>query len=217
MNYLAHAYRFLDDPCFVAGTSLPDWMNIADRKNRPRRQFAEPLTHDERPAIAAIARGCVQHHHDDRWFHQTIAFVSLSTRFAVELRELLQPGLGHQAGFVGHISVELLLDAILCERDPHLLDRYYAALKSLDYAVVESAANAICPRPVTQLAPLLPRFIAARFLDDYRSDDGLLMRLGGVMRRVNLPPLPSAVASWLGTARTRIRASADELLEPEPG
>jgi hypothetical protein len=138
----------------------------------------------------------------------------MSTEFAVELRELLEKGLGHQAGFAGHISVELLLDAILCERDAGLLDRYYDNLASLDPERVQAAANAICKKPVEKLVDLLPRFIEVRFLADYHDDKLLLSRLNGVMRRIGLPMMPDRVALWLADARNRVRKHADELLTP---
>lgn len=214
MNYLAHAYRFLHDPYFAAGTALPDWMSVIDRKNRARRQFAEPITQDPDPNISAFAKGCIQHHDDDRWFHQRGVFVTLSTRFAVELREILEKGMGHQAGFVGHISVELLLDAILTERQPQLLEDYYRNLSALDVDVMQAAANKICRKPVTMLTILVPRFIEERFLADYGDDQQLLRRLNGVMRRVRLPAMPLTVADWLADARPRVRLAADELLTP---
>ncbi|MCA9129118.1 MAG: hypothetical protein KDB22_18650 [Planctomycetales bacterium] len=214
MNYLAHAHRFLDDPYFAAGTALPDWMSVIDRKNRPRKQYAVPVTQHDDPIMAGFARGVVQHHEDDFWFHQNPPFVSLSTAFAVEVRQMLEPGLGHQAGFTGHIVVELLLDAVLCERDPTLLDRYYQMLHSLDAALVEAAANEICRKPVSRLAWLIPRFIDERFLADYADDQRLLWRLNGVMKRVGIPQLPTTIANWLASARPRVRELADDLLPP---
>jgi hypothetical protein len=214
VNYLAHAYRHLERPYFVAGTALPDWMSVIDRKNRARRQYAEPVVEHADADFAELARGVLQHHHDDRWFHENPLFVALSARFAGELRELLAPGMGHQAGFVGHISVELLLDAYLIKRDTNLLDSYYQLLEKLDPQKVQRAADAICPRPVNHLELLLPRFIDERFLDDYVSDSGLLYRLNGVMRRVKLPSLPHAVQDWLGSARAVVNRSADHLLVP---
>ena len=29
MNYLAHGYRFTEDPLFLAGTAVPDWLRVA--------------------------------------------------------------------------------------------------------------------------------------------------------------------------------------------
>lgn len=215
MNYLAHAYKHLDRPFFVAGAALPDWMSVIDRKNRARRQYAEPIVEHEDLEIAEFARGVLQHHHDDQWFHENRTFVELSTRFAVELRGLLEPGLGHQAGFVGHISVELLLDAVLIEADARLLEEYYDLLSNLNAAKVQEAANTICPKPVEHLVLLLPRFIEERFLADYVDDARLLYRLNGVMRRVKLPPLPEAITPWLAKARDAVHQSSAKLLNAD--
>ena len=187
-------------------------MSVVDRKNRARRQFAEPILEHADPQVSSFAAGVIRHHDDDHWFHQQTEFVTLSTQFAVELREILEKGMGHQAGFVGHIAVELLLDAELASRDPNLLDQYYDCLRSLDAEAVQSAANNICKRPVTMLQMLLPRFISEGFLYDYLHDDKLLYRLNGVMRRVKLPKLPDVVTEWLATARTRVAENTDQLL-----
>ncbi len=214
MNYLAHAYQHLADPHFAAGTALPDWLSVIDRKNRARRQYAEPLTCHGDPRIASFARGCIQHHDDDFWFHQNEPFVRLSTTFAVELRLLLDAGMGHQAGFVGHIAVELMLDAVLVERSPSLLDEYYTLLAELDPEFIQSAANEICRRPVTRLVELLPKFVEARFIAQYSSDVLLLRSFNGIMKRIALPQLPETVVGWIPSARERVRDVADELLRP---
>ncbi|MFK7736015.1 MAG: hypothetical protein AB8B50_08310 [Pirellulaceae bacterium] len=214
MNYLAHAYLHFDDPYFAAGTALPDWMSVLDRKNRARQRYAEPVVEHQDEQIAAFARGCVRHHTDDRWFHSSESFIQLNTQFAVEVRPLLEEGLSHQAAFVGHISVELLMDAILCERDDSLLDQYYDNLESIDPEKAQEAANAICRKPVTALSLLIPHFIKERFLADYYDDGLLRMRLNGVMKRVRLPELPKSLEGWLATARPRVRDRIDELITP---
>jgi hypothetical protein len=211
VNYLAHAYRYLDRPLFAAGTALPDWMNYVNRKNRPRRKYAESVLLDPDPLIAQFAAGVIQHHDDDHWFHGQLSFVQLSTQFAVELRKLLEAGLGHQAGFVGHITVELLLDASLIERDPALLDRYYRFLDELDAQLVQTAANRILRNSEERLVQLIPRFSKERFIADYVNDQGMQYRLGGVMKRVGLPPLPD-ITAWLYSARQRVYAETDALL-----
>lgn len=189
-------------------------MNVIDRKNRARKRFAEPVIDDPDPEIAAFARGCIQHHDDDRWFHTKESFLRMNTEFAIEIKPLLGEGMGHQAAFLGHISVELLLDAILTERDPSLLEGYYQILADLDSDKLQMAANKICRKPVTMLKLLVNRFLEVRFLADYHDDALLCMRLNGVMKRVGLPPLPESVIPWLASARTRVRAAADELLTP---
>lgn len=210
MNYLAHGYQYVDDPYFLAGTALPDWMSVLDRRNRARSQSAMSWVNSSDDQLSAFARGVVQHHEDDRWFHQTARFTMLSTQFAVELRSFQL--VGHQAGFLGHIAVELLLDAVLVEEVPERLDAYYNALTQLDPIRVQAAANQLLPRPVERLTLLVPRFIAERFLADYADDQLLWRRLNHVMLRVGLEPLPQTVVGWLGEARTKVRQSASELL-----
>jgi hypothetical protein len=212
VNYLSHAYKYLDDPYFVAGTSLPDWMSVVDRRNRARSQRAELVLDDADTRVVSLAKGVMRHHHDDRWFHQTEPFAVLSTGFAVELRALLIEQSGHQAGFVGHIVVELLLDSVLSDDNPDYLMGYYAAIESLDVRLVQEAANRVCTKPFDALAMLIPRFLHERFLADYTADDRLWMRLNHVMRRVGLPPLPESVISWLADARVRVREAATDLL-----
>ena len=211
MNYLAHGYQYVDDPYFVAGTALPDWMSVLDRRNRARSQAAQIWVDSSDSSLASFARGVVQHHEDDRWFHQTASFTMLSTQFAVELRDYRL--VGHQAGFLGHIAVELLLDAVLVEEVPERLFAYYNALSQLDPSRVQAAANRILPRPVDRLTYLVPRFINERFLADYADDRLLWGRLNHVMRRVGLEPLPDGIIAWLGEARGRVRKQARQLLE----
>ena len=61
MNYLAHGWRFVDQPYFLAGTAAPDWMSVIDRRNRLRSKAAERFVEDSDPQLAALARGVVHH------------------------------------------------------------------------------------------------------------------------------------------------------------
>ena len=108
--------------------------------------------------------------------------------------------------------MELLLDAVLIERQHTLLDAYYNNLRDIDHDKIQLAANKICRKPVLNLTALVPRFVRERFLADYGRDDTLLYRLNGVMKRIGLPLLPVGVIEWLASARPRVRSSADLLL-----
>lgn len=215
MNYLAHGRRFLDDPYFLAGTAVPDWLSVIDRKVRARSKNAAKFVDHADPRIAAVARGVVQHHFDDGWFHQTRAFAELSLAFTVAVRDLLSPDDGLRPSFLGHILVELLLDDHLAGETPGLLDDYYRAVESVEPAVVEQAVNLLATRPTDRLALLLPRFFAERFLYDYADDAKLLTRLNHVMRRVKLAPLPDTLLELFPTARRQVRERRDELLAGE--
>jgi hypothetical protein len=214
MNYLAHGWQFSADPYFLAGTAAPDWLSVIDRQVRVRSRTAAQFVGDADSILAAVARGVVQHHADDAWFHATPVFNELNLAFAVEIREALPGDEGFRPSFLGHILVELLLDATLAEEEPQRLDGYYAALTALDPAATERAISSLATKPTDRIAPLIPRFIAERFLYDYLDDERLLIRLNHVMRRVGLPTLPDSLAGLFPGMRQRVHERKQELLTP---
>jgi len=214
MNYLAHGWPFAGEPYVLAGTAAPDWLSVIDRKVRLRSRTAAGFVDDVDPILAAVARGVVQHHADDAWFHATPAFNELSLSFAVEIRDRLPGDEGFRPSFLGHILVELLLDRALAEDDPRRLDDYYAALSALDPAATERAISRLATQPVERIATLIPRFISERFLYDYLDDGKLLTRLNHVMRRVGLPQLPPELVELFPSMRQRVRERMNELLTP---
>lgn len=212
MNYFAHGRRFTDDPYFLAGTALPDWLNVVDRRLRVRSKQAAQFVSDEDDTVARLAAGVMQHHADDAWFHVTPAFAELSLDFARRVRETLPADDGFRPHFLGHILVEILLDAELIAKDPAGLEAYYAAMDSLDGERVAAAVNTIAPRPAENLATFVGMFSRERFLFDYLDDGKLLFRLNQVMRRVGLPVLPASFAELLADLRPAVGERMEQLL-----
>lgn len=216
MNYLAHGFRFVDRPYFLAGAALPDWLSVVDRRCRVRTKHVLPCCDGEDAALAEFARGVAQHHFDDGWFHETQAFYDLSWQLTCAFRERLNPDDGMRPSFLGHIVVELLLDAALHEQSPGLLDGYYDALDVVDPAEIEAWVAQLAPRPATDLGRFIDLFRQSRFLYDYADDAKLCYRLNQVMRRVGLPELPETMCEVLAPARAAVAARVPELLAGAP-
>lgn len=212
MNYFSHGREFLEDPLFLAGTAIPDWLSAIDRKVRVRSVHAAPFAADADPQVSAFARGILQHHRDDAWFHETAAFNSVSSQLAVAIREVTPRDENLRPTFLGHILLELLLDATLIAKDLSRLDAYYSALGSLDPIWIEAQVNRMASRSTDRLAPGIARFLSIRFLYDYLDDAKLLGRLSGVMMRIGQPALPAELIGILPEARSLVAAKADELL-----
>jgi hypothetical protein len=218
MNYLAHGFPYVDDPYFLAGTAIPDWLGVVNRRMRVRSKQVAPFVNHGDPRVAALAGGILQHHADDRWFHQTRAFAELNLQLTVAVRDVLSQEEGFRPSFLGHILVEILLDATLIVDDPSRLDDYYAALEQIEAGYVAQVVNeelATCESPL--LAGFIAKFCSVRFLYDYVQDEKLLFRLNQVMGRVKLPPLPDALLEILPPARRDVRRRRDELLAGLPG
>lgn len=213
MNYFAHGFRFIDDPYFLAGTAVPDWLNVSDRRVRARSKHALTLVGDEDPRVAALVRGIVQHHRDDGWFHESAEFAQLSWKFTADVRDALPADDGLRPSFLGHILVEILLDASLIAENPQQLDEYYRAMAQVDGPLVQATVNRMAPRMAENLGRFVPLFVQERFLWDYLDDGKLCYRLNQVMRRVGLSTLPPAFRDLLPYARQQVTERRNLLLK----
>jgi hypothetical protein len=214
MNYLAHALECLDAPYEVAGAAVPDWLGLTRPRLRCRSRHAQPWVEHADPDVAAIARGVVRHHADDDWFHQTPAFGELSIALAREVRRVTGDDDAMRPSFLGHILVELLLDAAILAGEPATLDRYYQALGGVDPTTIAAAIGAMTGADAAPLAGIVARFVELQFLYDYADDARLHYRLNQVMRRVGLPELPPRFVEMLPDARTLVAARRADLLAP---
>lgn len=232
MNYFAHGLRFVDRPYFLAGTAVPDWLSVVDRKVRMRTRNVLPFVEPDGsagevatgggatvtvpdPVQAEVAAGVLQHLHDDQWFHETESFLVTIAELGRKFRDVLDVDDGFRAGFLGHISTELLLDAVLIEKHPGLLDCYYATLSQVDFTVVERAVNRMARQTTDRLSEFIPLFLQSEFLRDYADSRRLLHRLNQVMRRIKLSPLPEAAEQVLDFGRELVQDRADDLLPAE--
>lgn len=216
MNYFAHAFQRLDDPYLVAGTAVPDWLSVADRQCRVRRRTAEPWLADPDPHVAAVARGVLCHLADDARFHSTRAFAESSLALTGLVRRVLDDDKSFRAGFLGHLLVELLLDATLIARWPDRLAIYQELLDSVDPDEVQRAVNQMARQPSDRLATFIRLFCRERILEDYLEDQRLLVRLDQVMRRVGFAPLPPAFLEVLPEARRLVSSQEKRLLDGIP-
>ena len=213
MNYFAHALPFLDDPYFAAGTGVPDMLMVVDRGLKVRLKHARPFLDDPDSITAAVAGGVCQHLRDDRLFHKTAAFAETSLALTLTFHDALGDKSGPRPRFLGHLMVELLLDAAMIEEDTRQLERYYAVMESVDAGVVQWAVNLMAPRPTERLAPMILGVCRERFLWDYINDAKLMIRVNQIMRRVGLDPLPRSFEALLPEARRLVARRKNELLE----
>lgn len=215
MNYFAHGRRFAGQPYFLAGTAVPDWLNVVARQVKARSKLAQPFLTDADGRVSALAGGIVQHHADDGWFHETRAFAELSWHFTVLVRDRLPADEGLRPSFLGHILVEILLDACLIARAPAELEAYYTALAEIDARWLEAAVARMATGHPDSLGDFIPLFIRERFLWDYLDDGKLCYRLNQVMRRVGLAALPPSFSELLPDMRMLVDQRRDELLTPD--
>ncbi|TWT75622.1 hypothetical protein Pla123a_31320 [Posidoniimonas polymericola] len=215
LNYFAHALPLLRDPdrteYALAGIAVPDWLGVAAKRTKCRTRHAEPYLQHADTRLSEFAWGVARHHADDQWFHESAAFAQLSLDFARRLREAFADADGMRPWFLGHILVELLLDASLIAREPSLLDEYYEQVATVDAAFVEQTVEQMTGRPAGDLAWFIGKYVEIRFLADYADDHRLLHRLNQVMKRVTLPEIPLEFLELLPGMRDAVDAATDAL------
>ena len=158
MNCFAHALPFFDRPYFAVGTCIPDWLTACDRKCRARKKKAATWVDDSDPILAAVAAGVVQHHEDDYWFHGSAIFTRITLELAVEYRQQFGNTQAMRANLIGHIVIEMFLDAFLESKFPGSMEEMYAWVAELDAEKVQDCINQFASQPTTKLAGEIERF-----------------------------------------------------------
>lgn len=210
MNYLAHGLPFLIDVDArddehagfrVAGTALPDWLRVVDKRARLRSDILDAVQVDDDARFAALRDGARRHHDDDLRFHADDAFDAVASAMAAELRA---QDASLRASTLAHVLVEMLVDAALMQAQPGLLEGYYDALDAVDEAQVAAFARRATGRPLEHAEHLIDRFRRVRFLAAYRTDEGLHECLVGVCRRAVLQPPPSSSLRTIAAGRAQV-------------
>jgi len=212
MNCFAHALPFFDRPYFAVGTCIPDWLTACDRKCRARKKKAAAWLDDPDPILAAVAAGVVQHHEDDYWFHGSAIFTRVNLELAVEYREQFGNSQAMRANLIGHIVIEMFLDAFLESKFPGSMEQMYGWISELDPEKVQDCINHFASQPTTQLAGEIERFQSERYLFDYQNDKGVRYRMNNVLGRLNLELMPEQSIAWLGEKRQQVYQHAALLL-----
>jgi len=212
MNCFAHSIAFFDKPYFAVGTCVPDWLTACDRKCRARKKRAALYVEDDNPIVRNVAAGVVRHHEDDFWFHGSAAFTKLNMEFAIEYREQFGNSQSMRASLIGHIIIEMFLDAYLESQQPGAMEQMYVWVAELDVEEVQNAINLFATKPTTKLADEIKRFGQVKYLLDYLNDQGVLHWMNKVLGRLGLELMPETTLPWLAEKRIQVYQQAERLL-----
>lgn len=217
MNFLLHrhlAERDLGSPVAGVGAMLPDLWRMADRRVRPRSGVG---------AAGEVLAGVDHHLEADRWFHRHRVFRDGRRATADRFRaaRLRAP----KMLLLAHAAWELCLDGALVRRRG--LDDTLAALRAGLADAGPAALRDAADRhhfdhhrrsPVARadfdrrLRHLLAELADGGWIAGYRHGAGLAARLGGVRRRLRLPPMDAADNRRLAGACDELLAVAEERL-----
>lgn len=138
MNFLSHYYfdRKKDNPYEVLGMLLPDLLKNANKYWNPHPEKNEYLF-EKNQHHQEILIGWKRHLEVDKLFHNSPYFVHHQHQIKLLLKDSLVES-PVKPFFLGHVSLELLLDSLLITENLINIDSLYKALYRIDMQVVTS-------------------------------------------------------------------------------
>src|SRR6185312_6167503 len=181
MNFLSHYYfdRETTNCYHILGTVLPDLLKNADKTIIIH---PEKLQHPD-PDISSIIIGWKKHLEVDRYFHSSQFFISRSS----QLRQLLEPaikGSPVKSFFLGHITLELILDNLLLTTDNVVADDFYDHLVSCDLETINEFLHFSGLKHTDQFFRFYENFTRSRYLQTYTDTQQIAYALRRICMRV---------------------------------
>lgn len=184
MNFLSHFYfeRYASESARVVGCLLPDLLKNADKNYvfHPNRFEEQLFVH---PEMVEIYQGWYRHVEVDKIFHTSAFFLEHNH----QLRKKLDPILSHlpvRASFMGHISLELLLDHLLIEHEMVNVTRLYEHLAHVNRPILKKFLEIIGLADTSKFFDFYDRFQEWKYMHEYANLPSLAVPLFNIAKRV---------------------------------
>ncbi|MCL7988884.1 hypothetical protein M8998_13115 [Sphingobacterium sp. lm-10] len=184
MNFLSHFYfeRYASESARVVGCLLPDLLKNADKEYvfHPNRFEEQLFAH---PQMIEIYQGWYRHVAVDKIFHSSPFFLEHNH----QLRKRLDPILSHlpvRASFMGHISLELLLDHLLIQHEMVNVNRLYEHLAHVNRPMLKKFLEIIGLVDTSKFFHFYDRFLEWKYIHEYADLRGLSVPLFNIAKRI---------------------------------
>ena len=184
MNFLSHYYfeRFTAQPEHVLGGVLPDLLKNVNKQYNffPQRLEEKFFEYDK---TRWISEGWYRHVEIDRLFHTSNFFIEHTH----VLRKHLDPLVSHlpiRASFLAHISLELLLDHLLLDKQLINPNRFYEHLENVSYTTIDTYLGILGQIDIPRFFAFYERFLESRYMLRYVEMQNLSHALLNICKRV---------------------------------
>lgn len=198
MNFLSHYFldRNTNDNCyFFAGLCVPDLLSLYARIFRIPFQKIE-FEEEEKSDYNNFLKGLKRHEQVDGLFHNSEFFRQQMRNVSELLRAQKFHSQNLRSFFLAHIVVELMLDKILIQRYPELLDDYYKTLERVDLNLFYQFLNQMNQKwmgtdekNILTLKDAMQRFCKRKFLTGFVNRANIIFALNRMRMSVGLDEL----------------------------
>jgi hypothetical protein len=184
MNFLSHFYfdRKNPNPYEVLGIVLPDLLKNAN-KNWNLHPEKNESHYDLMPHQKSILKGWKRHLKVDQLFHNSIFFKYHQHEIKLILRDILKDS-QVKPFFIGHISLELLLDSLLITRQIISVDFFYHQLNAIEKSELDLFLRLNKIENTEQFHNFYTKFISERYVYSYAEESKIAYALRRICMRI---------------------------------
>lgn len=190
MNFVAHFYldRHYGNSSFAIGAATPDLLSIYNAELRIKNAQVQKVDTDSlSPVGQELLKGVERHFLADRIFHSSEFFTAETQFLSRSFADNFMDGDVPRKYFIAHVLLELMLDKVLIDNNPGLLEEYYHQFDEPDdFGEIHAATELISGRDLPNYDHFLQKFSENRYLYHYRRWDHIVYVLSRIMRRVNI-------------------------------
>lgn len=190
MNLLSHFYldRNRVNSHFIVGAATPDLLSIYNSSVRAKAVHLKRMDQETAGRInPAFLEGLKRHFTADAIFHSSPLFHEHTHRISELLKERFPNTDVPRKFFIGHILLELILDKVLIDLHPGLLDSYYGHFQALQpFRVIRTSTELAVGAKLPNYETYLTKFLRKKFLYHYAGYDHIAFVLRRILRRVRI-------------------------------
>lgn len=192
MNFLSHYYLDRDrkDSWFFVGVSTPDLVSIFDRNVRLKKNKM-PLIRENENSEAEISfyNGCLRHIEVDGIFHTSDFFKEETSTISKMLVDAYDKDELNRAFFIAHVAFELILDKILIQETPGLVESFYAHMEKFSLDQQLKMTEWVTKTSLPGYKGFLHKFISRKYLSHYTDWDHVVYVLKKILMGVGVKPI----------------------------
>jgi len=178
MNFIAHYHFYKSDDCYYnLGLVLPD---LVKSFCKTHLKPSEPLVH---PSLNNLNQGSIVHLNADKLFHNSFYFTTCEKHLSEIADTKAQ---WPRKWFLNHLLCEILLDRIIIDQYPNIVEQFYKDLKSVNTEQVALYLKKTGVNNPQNFNEGLDRFVSAQFIFDYINNEKIILALSRVYRRLGI-------------------------------
>lgn len=184
MNFLSHYYfdRNKNNPYEILGMILPD---LLKNVNKSWNIFPEknPLVNSINAADIYLLNGWKRHLLVDKVFHNSEFFLYHQHQIKLQIKDIIKESKA-KPFFIGHITLELILDNLLITQNKIIVDDLYKQLQKVNPTLLNNFLIQNGIKETEIFFKFFDMFIQEKYLHSYAQPENITYALKRVCMRI---------------------------------